>query len=86
MTTPLSPLAPFGDGLACGIARRAVDLARDGSASVDDVTEHLQRLARGRRQTLEDALAELPPAPDATADVLCARLLVRQAIDALPAS
>lgn len=80
--TTVSPLA--GDGIAGAIARRAVDLAHDGSLSVDDVSEHLQRLARGNREALEEALDALAPLADSRADVCCAALLVRRAIDLLP--
>jgi hypothetical protein len=72
------------------IARRAVDLAHDDLTSPADATEHLLRLAGGCRAPLVDALDILRGSEQLElgrgADVECARLLVRAAIESLDAS
>ncbi len=69
--------------LGSPIARRAVDLALDGAVSLDDGSEHLRRLSGGRRAPLEDALGELPVAPEASPEEECARLLLHRAVAGL---
>jgi hypothetical protein len=72
--------------MPASIARRAVDLAHDGKTPPADATEHLLRLARGRRAALLDALDLLRDADAPNADVECAQLLVRAAIDSIDSS
>jgi hypothetical protein len=63
--------------IACSLARRAVDLARDERILTLDGAEHLARLAMGRKTTLEVALAELGRASPSPEAVCAHRLLVK---------
>jgi hypothetical protein len=66
--------------MGASVARRAVDLTLDGRLSFEEATDHLMRLARGRRAPLEDALRELGAAPSPTPGEACARLLLQHAL------
>jgi hypothetical protein len=66
--------------LALALARRAVDLSRDGRVPICDGAEHLVRLAMGRREVLKAALSQLEREPS-TSEIACAHLLVTAAID-----
>jgi hypothetical protein len=74
------------DEAAASVARRAVDLARDELVPTDDGAQHLQRLAKGRRATLEAALDELSASASITPEAECARWFLVQAIRELPAT
>jgi len=68
------------------VARRAVDLALDGSVSLDEGRTHLCRLTKGRRASLEDALRELGTASRGRCEEEYARHLLKHAIAGLGAT
>lgn len=73
-------------GIVTSLVRRAVDLARDTSVSSDEGAEHLQRLAMGRRDSLDEAIAHLAAVRDASPAVECAHGLLVRAVDRIDAS
>jgi hypothetical protein len=82
MSAALAPRTPPADS----IARRAIDLSRDGRLSVDEGAHHLCHLARHEQTALAEALRALPPTPDAAPEEECARRLLTHALTTLRSS
>jgi hypothetical protein len=70
--------------LASTLARRAVDLARDGRTASDDGAEHLCRLAGGHRDVLSAPLSELCDTEGRPCELECARMLLTRALRLIP--
>lgn len=68
------------------VARRALDLARDGRLSLDDGAHHLCHLTNGERGPLDEALQRLRVTPEAEPEEQCARMLLCRALTMLDSS